>query len=227
MLVQPDGAIDTSSRVIRSLVEAAGASQSIRFDFGLPTPPPKESGWLDPRLPVCRICWESGGIRYTQTVLLTRLEPAASLDPSGGPAADSVLLVQVTGENLGSYYTDASAAFAVVVGGRTVALELREGLVYALLGPQRALIAAVDIPAAGVSDAAGQRLQFKGHMPPAASGAMIVKIPAAPLEGEGALNRLRDLDFAEELHRVRRFWTEKAQALGTNQFPLRFAGPGQ
>jgi hypothetical protein len=173
----------------------------VRFDFGLPALPPAER-LQDDGKPILHTIWETGGVRYTQKVLVTQLGAA-------NPAAytnDAVLLVQITGHNLAGEYTNAAASLTVWAGDRPLELELRGGLVYAVGIREPRLLGVLDVPGEGIAATNGTRLKFQGHMPPGTTGAMTLKLPARPLSGETEINRLRDLEFDEEAQRVKKFW---------------------
>jgi hypothetical protein len=212
----------THSREVAKVRGAAFAS--VGYDFGLPTHRPIRQ-WRDAsELPVYHARWEQGGIRYTQTVFLTRLELA---NPETGMLRDikEVLLVQLVGENFTSEYADAAAAFALEIGGRPVELELREGMVYQTDEGASELIAAVDVAAEGIASSSGTRLRFRGHMPPGTSGSMTVKILGAPLEREDWIIRLQDLEFDEALRRAKRPWKERPVGDAQSASTLRFDEP--
>lgn len=204
----------------------AGAKPRITWqhDFGLPTTPPEQQGYEKDSIPICNSRWYKDGIRYTQIVLVTRLGEG---DPwsDGEALAGLVLLVQLVGENTASEYTEARAGLSLRRDQRELNLELREGQVHEAGKTPSPLLALVDIPAGGVAVAEGPRLQFQGNMPPGTSGAMTIKIPLADLNGEAALNRLRFLDFTEEMARVRKYWQTKLKTSPPVSLPLAFASP--
>jgi hypothetical protein len=202
-----------------------GTSPVLRqFEFGLPTTPPKRRELEDGQLPIGRTQWEKNGIRYTQIVLLTRLEPGELM--SGGELTDdAVLLVQLLGENTASEYTEATAEFSVRIGGEARELELREDRVCEIGATGALPLAVVDIPPTGIGVTRGPALRFRGSMPPGTSGSMTLKIPLNRLNGDAALSRLRELEFDEEFRRVKRFWADRGKAGDSHRFPVAFAGP--
>jgi hypothetical protein len=230
ILVQSDGSITVNPAMSAFQPAAVGQREPIRYDFGLPRQPPALRALAEGSSAVLQTGWTRHGIRYTQTVLLTRLA-AGDLLPGGTVPADAVLLVQIKGENTASEYAEASAQFAVAVGTRSLPLELREGSVWVAETNQLAPLAVVDVSPSGVTGTNGTALQFRGFMPPATSGTMTFKIPSAKLTGSDALDRLRDLAFEDELRRVQRYWAERANPGVTAPPPLSFAeaqshGPG-
>ena len=56
---------------------------------------------------------------------------------------------------------------------------------------------------------------------------MTIKVPAARLKGEEAINRLHDLEFDEEFRRVKRFWADRIKAGGAPALPVAFSPPEQ
>jgi hypothetical protein len=184
---------------------------SVRYHFGLPAQPPDRRWREDDQLPIHHAVWEHQEIRYTQTLLLSRIQPG-ELMPNGTIPEDTVILVQLTGMSLATEYTDAVASLQVDVDGQPFKLALDRGLVRAATHHPPLYLAALDVPAEGVDTSSGPRLQFRGHMPPGTSGAMTIKIPLRPLVGTESLNRLLDLEFDDEFRRVRRYWQSRIAA---------------
>jgi hypothetical protein len=118
------------------------------------------------------------------------------------------LVVQLIGENFGSEYREACAALAVEVDGRRLQVELVGELVRVTKVDPPDVLAVVQVPSAGTAVGAGERLEFQGDMPPGTSGSMTVKIPLWEVRDGGWIERLRDLEFDDELKRVRRAWKE-------------------
>ena len=189
-----------------------GASKAACFDFGLPQSEPLDRGHAEEILSIVSSRWEIGGIRYTQTVLLTRLIPE-------GPSL-WVLMVQLTGENISREYTDATAAFALTLDDQTLELEWRHGPVYATHLPDQPLVGLIEIGAEGVEKSSGPRLEFRGHMPPGTSGAMTIKILLDRIAGDEQLDRLHDLEFDDEYRRTKRRWSSEAEAPPTPRIQL-------
>jgi hypothetical protein len=220
--VHPDGSITGPPPAGLAAPSAAAGGESVRYDFGLPDAPPATQSLEGEALPICQSQWERGGIRYTQVVLVTRLGPG-DLAPQLGGAADAVLLVRVSGENVTSEYADATAAFALRLTGQSPDLELEDGLVQVRSAGGSRLVALVDVATSGIASPSGSPLRFRGNMPPGISGAMVIKIPCGEVTGEPALNRLRDLEFDEEWRRVKKFWTTHQG--GVAAAPVRLAAP--
>lgn len=179
----------------------AAAGKEARWDFGLPSAPPTRRFFLED-VPILQTEWEHQGVRYTQRVLVTRLEDG----PLDGGGEDAVLVVQIAGESLVQDYTNAAASLALRVNQEAWPLEWRGGLIYR---PGRELphpLAFLDIPSVGLVKTNGLRLEFQGHMPPANTGAMTLWVPRRRLAPGAALDRLVDMDFNETLQRVRDFW---------------------
>jgi hypothetical protein len=196
---------------------ADGTSVEVRFAFGLPRQAPVRRWLEDDTLPICRTTWEKDGIRYTETVLLTRRAPGewagANLPPE-----DAVVMVQIFGENFTNDYTGASAEFSVNRAGRPLNLELRNGLVFSISGASNSFVAALEIPASGIVSTNGLRLEFQANMPPGNTGATVVKLPLHLPQGEAEIDQLRDLQFDQELQRVKRHWEKH----GLGPAPVRF-----
>lgn len=202
-----DGSLSTPAPArLKDPGEEAPAARRLIWRFGLPDSPPEDVSLLQGRLPIHTTTWLKNGIQYTQTVLLTTLDE----EPAGAAIMD-VLLVQLTGENTASEYTDADATLEVELAGRPLPLRLESGLVGTPGGGggEHVVIAAIGVPAEGVEATDGEELRFHGHMPPGTSGAMTVKIPLGPVDGEASENALLDLVFDEQFRKVRRAWEQR------------------
>jgi hypothetical protein len=222
--VHADGSI---SRVVRDdEAVSAGRPRTIRYQFGLPAKPPAQR-WLEQdALPICHSRWEQDGIRYTQSVLLTRLA-GGDLEPRGITAADSVLLVQLVGENTASEYTEAKASLGITRGEQILRLELNENRVHEVGAVGKTFLGAIEIPSGGVAVTEGLQLRFHGNMPPGTSGAMTFIFPLTELNGENVLDSLRFMDFTEELRRVRQYWQTRIKTGAPPVFPVVFSPPEQ
>lgn len=217
VVVHADGSVVAVSGIVTQSTKKK--ARRVRFDFGLPRKAP-ERRWLeDDTLPICHTLWEKDGIRYTQTVLVTRFG-AGDLPASGEPAADSVLMVQVVGENFTNDYTEATAELTVEVEGKALNLELRNDLIFSMETNASVFLVAIDVPASGIASTNGQQLRFQGNMPPGNTGAMTIKWPFTPPKGEPEIDRLRDLQFSEELYRVKRSWENRGNG---QPIPLTFS----
>lgn len=202
--LRPDGTIQNRGGELGRAV-GRGAQRS-RCEFGLPDSAPTYRGHEAEVRSVCVTRWEERGIRYAQTALITRLTSEES--------SARVLMVQLTGENGSREYSEATAAFAVVLGDEILELEWRQGLVYARNLPQEPVIAAIEIGAEGIEKSSGPRLKFRGQMPPGTSGAMTIKIPLDRLTGEVQLDRLQDLEFDQEYRQLKKSWSSQSAAPG-------------
>ncbi|MCP5517658.1 MAG: hypothetical protein H7A45_10445 [Verrucomicrobiales bacterium] len=180
----------------------------VTWQFGLPSGPPVEDRWETPGSPFRVMVWEQAGIRYTQTFLMTFLDPEAASRPRqpGGPPL--VGLVHLKGENTNSEYADASARLAFSGSGRAAELKLELGIVYRREDGTWRVAGGIDVPTEGIRSPNGPELGFHGHMPPGLTGTMTFKLIRFPLESEAELERLRNLDFDEEYRRARRRWQD-------------------
>jgi len=224
VLVHTDGSVVVSTTPV-SPARTNGADVLRQFSFGLPGTPPTRRELEDGGLPIGRTQWEKDGIRYTQIVLLTRLESGELLSV-GKLTDDAVLLVHVLGENTASEYSEATAEFSMRLGGEARELALREDRVCEIGAPGALPLAVVDIPPTGMGVTRGPALRFRGSMPPGTSGSMTLKIPVNPLNGDAALSRLRELEFDEAFRRVKRFWTDRIKAGASDPLPLALAESG-
>ena len=211
--LHPDGTIlEPGGGLARAV---GGLPRPVRCEFGLPASAPVYRGHEDEVRSICVTRWEERGIRYTQTVLVTRL--------TSETGSARVLMVQLTGENSSREYSEATAALAVVLGDEILELEWRQGLVHARNLPQEPVIGVIEIGAEGIEESSGPRLKFRGQMPPGTSGAMTIKIPLDRVTGVEQLDRLHDLEFDQETRRVKRLWTSQSAAPGPPGIEL--AGP--
>lgn len=176
--------------------------------FGLPRRPPVQRWLEDDAPPICHTTWEKDGIRYTETVLVTGRTPGDWATTSL-PAAEAVVMVRISGENFTNNYAEASAEFSVKRAGRALNLELRNDLVFSISGVPNSLVAVLEIPASGIVTTNGSRLEFQANMPPGNTGAMVVKLPLRPPQSDGEIEPLRDLQFDQELQRVKRHWARR------------------
>jgi hypothetical protein len=226
ILVQADGSVDGAAPVANPRPDGRGPGRRARYDFGLPRQSPTRRWLEEDNLPICHTRWEKDGIRYTQSVLLTRLQEGDPT-PAGKAAPDAVLMVRLMGECLASEYTEATAAFGVEWAGQPLNLELRDGLACRLGGATPTVVASVEISGTGIATTNGTQLRFRGHMPPGTSGWMTIKIPVCRLEGDQALNQLRDLEFDEESRRLKRAWRARLETGSPQSLPVVLAEPAQ
>jgi hypothetical protein len=175
------------------------------YQFGLPGQPPDRRWREEEVLPIYHARWDHDAIRYTQIVLISRIEPGEVMLGDRLPD-DAVILVQLTGESLATSYTDATAALKVDVDGQPLELSLERGLARAEVSDLSLILGAVDVPTEGIEGSRGPELRFRGHMPPGTSGSMTIKIPMGPVREAERLERLLDLEFDDEFRRVKRFW---------------------
>jgi hypothetical protein len=205
VLIYADGSILCPATLLTFALVSDSKPRSVRYRFGLPANPPQRRSLEADEVPVYQTSWDQDGIHYVQKVLLTCLgmnDPALANMTN----LDAVLLIQLYGENKAADYTTAQAEFVMERDSLPARLELREGRVYAMDVNPPALVALVDVPVTGIGTTNGTRLQFQGHMPPGTTGTMTIKIPVAQPVGREALERLRDLEFDEEVQRLKRAW---------------------
>jgi len=219
VLVHPDGSIILPASAIAREHPGANSAKTV-YEFGLPPQPPVKRWLEEDRLPICHTAWEHQGIRYTQTVLMTRMEPGELANTN--LSYDSVLMIQIKGENLTSEYAEGSAAFSVRHGDKRMTLDLRNGSIYFTDNNGSMPLSVVEIAPAGIAGTNGLALRFRGNIPPGNSGAMTISIPMIAAKREAALDRLRDLDFEEEFSRVKRFWSERVKTNDLHRVPVGF-----
>lgn len=186
------------------------STSTCTWHFALPAGPPMEDRWEAPGSPFRLMVWEQAGVRYTQTFLVTSLEPD---EPPFGPPSDSPLvgLVHLKGENTNSEYTDAFAGLGCLADGLSCELKLDLGIVYRREGGSWVGVGGIDVPTEGIQRTNGPALAFHGHMPPGLSGGMTFKLLLSPIATEVDLEKLRNLDFDQEYRRVRRRWQESSR----------------
>jgi hypothetical protein len=195
---------------------AASEAKAIALNFGLPPVSPVQRRHEQD---VFRTEWISNGIRYTQTVLITALG-AGNANAATTAAKLPVLLVNIEGENTNTSYTEASAELALSVDGNRRELELKDGLIWSVQGEARAALGALEIPESGIKLSRGDVLKFSGNMPPSLKGAMTIKIPLEHADEQQPGDRLRDLDFQEELRQALK---PKPAGPGKEHWALTFA----
>lgn len=168
------------------------------FRFGLPACNPAKL-WREND--VLHGLWETNGLRYRQTVLMT-----ASPDRNGSPLSPedgkSILLVNIEGENTNADYAQASAALEMTAAGERQQLELVDGRIWRGEGSDRSVLAGFEIPESGIKVSKGQVLHFAGNMPPSLKGSMTLKLPLDSQVNDASADRLADLDFETEVRRV-------------------------
>lgn len=72
VIVHSNGVI-TATLTRTNSSQTPGKTSVATFDFGLPPAPPQRRWMDDEKLPVLRTQWEWRGVRYIQTVMLSRL----------------------------------------------------------------------------------------------------------------------------------------------------------
>ncbi len=203
-----DGSIIVELDRLNASIRAPKEIHRAKYIFGLPRKAPDKRWMESDKIPIAHSQWETNGQRYTQTVLITRLNPG-ELVVEGHQPPDAVVLVQIKGENLNNVYSEGTAEFAVQVEGNELHLGLYDGLVRATNSPLP--LAVVEIAAEGIATTNGFKLQFRGNVPPLHSGAMTIKIPLRKLDTTAEIDRLRELEFDEEVKRVKQFWNGPAR----------------
>ncbi len=187
--------------------------------FGMPSQPALSRKLEADDLPIAITTWEDHLIRYTQTVLVTRLQEGDLVADNQWPP-DAVLLVRLHGECLASEYTDARAGFSLSRNKQSIPLHLADDLIYQA-GHTAAPMASIDIPTGGVAEEAGDVIRFHGNMPPSITGAMVIKIPLAPMGQSNAIEQLRLMNFDDEFRRVKRFWSQPTFHTNVLLHPIR------
>lgn len=217
ILVSADGSVAVQNALASHSTH--GSNTPVRLAFGLPRQAPARRWLEDDSLPICHTVWEKDGIRYTQTVLVTRLG-TGDWPASGFSATGAVLMVQIVGENFTNEYREATAEFALDRAMKALNLELRDDLIFSNESSSGQFLAVINVPSSGVAGTNGLRLRFRGNMPPGNTGSMVVKLPFAPPAGEADIDRLRDLEFDNELQRVKRHWEKHGRKAAA---PVRFS----
>lgn len=145
--------------------------------------------------------WQEGSIIYALTWFF--LNPDDERHAPSPPCR--VLMIQLTGENTGSEYANASATLTILQNEKELPLQLDRELLTAPAGDQRISLGAVRVASEGIERTSHPtRLAFHGHMPPGTSGAMSVRIPTSRLDQRTDLEWLMDLEFDDELRRLQR-----------------------
>jgi len=221
VIVHSNGVI-TATLTRTNSSQTPGKPSVATFDFGLPPAPPQRRWMDDEKLPVLRTQWEWRGVRYIQTVMVSRLAEG-DLNPGGQMPEDAVLWVNVYGENLATEYMLATASFAIRMGGRILPLELRGNMIYAAEGATNSLVGIIDIPSSGVVCTNGMKLCFEGNIPPSNNGSMTLKLPLGKLNTPKDVERLAEMEFEDELRRVKQYWSDDRRDKKSTA-PLDWAG---
>lgn len=215
--VDPDGSVfcvndRIDQPVGRDTPRRTWGGNRLDYDFDLPRSEPVRR-WLEGDcLPIIHAEWEHEGIRYSQTAFATRLEPGGLGFPDMQADDTTVLMVRIAGRNLASEYQPAQVRLGLKVDGRPVALVARDGRLYARQGDQERFRMLAEGQGQAIPPEVDGKIAFFGNMPPGTDGALIVKIPFTTLDRPEELDRLSELDFNDELARVRRFWQARVDA---------------
>ena len=201
--VQADGTVVVRDQALATRLGGPGEVREVRFDFGMPNQPAAQR-WLEQsNLPICHTLWEKDGVRYTQTVLIGRLDGDGTMG-AGQNVGEKVIMVRLAGENTATVYSNAAAALTVRVGGQTLKLELRDDVAH-WIGPEKFVpLAVVDISPSATVTTNGTRLEFSGNMPPGTTGSMTIKIPLVNLDQPVIVERVRELEFEDEFQRIKK-----------------------
>ena len=184
--------------------------QRLDIGFDLPAGEPAKRWIEEDCLPIIHTEWDHEGIHYHQTAFATRLEPGGLGFPDVQADTTTVLLVRLAGHNTAAEYKPAHVAMSLHVDGKAVPLKTRENLVFAQLKEGEPLRAMIDGQGQARPPETDGKIQYFGNMPPGADGAIVVKLPFITLDTPAELERLRDLDFDQELARARKFWKSRA-----------------
>jgi len=183
----------------------------LEYGFGLPETP--DERWIqDGCLPIVHARWERGGVRVTQTALATRLDKGGLGYPDMKADDTVVLMVRLVVENRAGEAAAFDQSLSIEADGRPLELAMREGMAAARIrGPERPRCMVQWTPGADAAVEKG-RLRWRPALPAQGRAEMVVKIPFITLDQPAEIQRLRELDFADELSRVRDFWRERADA---------------
>jgi hypothetical protein len=181
-----------------------GEPQSIVLRIGLPDIPAARR-WRENN--VLRSLWATNGICYTLTVLTAGGSQTEGRSGGIGKSLPA-LLINLAGENTNSEYAEAFAGVELEIAGKRQEVELNDGLLWRLERKARAVIGALQIPESGIKVSRGPALRFSGNMPPSLKGCMTLVLPLEPLRGEDSAERLKEIDFDQQL----RFSTKPGNA---------------
>ena len=184
----------------------------LRYRFGLPEGTPAKRWIEEQSLPIIHAQWERNGIRYTQTAFATRLDPG-SLGPPDMQADDTtVLMVKMVAENTRAQSAPAALTLSLEADGRPLELTTRDGLVFAKLSSGAVMRCALETPPEATVAMEAGKIVCEGEMPADERAEVFVKIPFITLDQPAELERLRNLNFEDELRRAKDFWLSRANA---------------
>ena len=156
---------------------------------------------------VLRTLWIQNGVRYTQSVFVSRVV-VGKLDTTLDQRAIPVLIIAIEGENTNGVYAEGFASLSAESGGKLQFLELTNGCVWRLVGGRQHVLGTVQIPDPGIRVSRGDKLKFSGNIPPSIKGSLGLAIPFSPLE-EAELESLKDLELEKELRQAIRSGEKK------------------
>jgi hypothetical protein len=189
-----------------------GTEWWLRYWFGLPAGTPAKRWTEDFCLPIVHAQWEHEGVRYTETAFATRLDPGSIGWPDMHADDTTVLMVRIVAEDIGAEPANAKLTLSLETVGRPLPLITRDGLVFAKMDQREVLRYAMESDAdAPLSEQSG-KLQFTKRILPNGRTTVVFKIPFINLEQPDELARLQALNFDSEFARVKKFWTQRANA---------------
>jgi len=202
-----DGSIHLSVRGVPASQHSGADPSVLRIGLNLPTTNATPYQSDEPRVPTTGVQFDHNGIRYTRLNFLTppELRIAPPDTNHSGTNQVGVLMIQLVGENTSSEYTDAAVSLSLEIDNQPLELELSAELLRGRWKDDWIVLGAINVPAEGIERSTDSHLlKFRGHMPPGTSGSMTIKIPMLCMDDRPNLDWLIDLEFDEELRRLKR-----------------------
>ena len=171
--------------------------------FG-PLPQPVERHLEEESIPICHTTWETNGLRFSETALVTELDGAKAGPPVPPADVSAVFVARWVIGNLSAAPRSATLPLTYSAGGKPKALRLDEqGRLW--LGPNLRGQVLADSPPA----AAGESLRWTWTLAPGQSQTLVVKLPYLVLTEKSEQAALERLDLETERAAVAGYWRRR------------------
>jgi hypothetical protein len=171
--------------------------------FG-PLPQPAERHIEDDSIPICNTTWETDGLRFSQTALVTELEGAKAGSPPPPADASAVFLARFVISNASAAARSATLPLTYNPAEKQKPLRAdSQGRLW-LGADLRGQVLADSAPAP-----AGQALNWTWTLAPGQSKTVVVKLPYLVLTEKSEQAALERLDFDAERAAVAGYWRRR------------------
>ena len=171
--------------------------------FG-PLPQPVERHIEEESIPICHTTWEIGGLRFSQTALITELDGAKAAPPPPPADASAVFLARFVISNISGVARSATLPLTYSAADKQRALRADDHGRLWLGGNLRGQVLADRPPAS-----AGETLAWGWTLAPGQSKTVVVKLPYLVLTEESERAALERLDFDAERAAVAGYWRRR------------------